>query len=480
MQPTSYNLGMTPSAALSHAQKTGMGQTAFNNKINQWFASNPGATSAQMQQEMDAYGVSPADVAAAQRGQPMQSSAQAQQAAPAEIKQAAPAEVKQATLAGYTESPYLKDQAAGIQSQMNENWTRNLAPSIRSGAVAAGGFGGSRQGVVESNGLNDLNRSMGQNITNLYAQDYQQQMARNLQQYAADQNFNVGVANSQNQSRSIDNQLALGNQSNATQNRSIDNQFTLGMANNATQNRGVDNQFTLGSQSNATQARGVDNQFTLGMANNATQNRGIDNQYTLGSQSNANQGRSIDNQYTLGSQSNANQGRSIDNQYTLGSQSNATQNRGVDNQYDLGLRNSANQGRSIDNQYDLGLRNNALSSDTLDASIYNSNFGNQLASANFGLNAYNTMNGQTQQGIGNATNIQNAPMNYNQHFANQYQTAGGLGGNTTQNLPGDRVGGAVGGAMLGQQIGNAFNQPNPFAMSAQAGFTNTPNYLITQ
>lgn len=100
-----------------------------------------------------------------------------------------------ATLTQYTQNPYLPQMAANITQQMNDNWTRNLAPSIRSGAMAAGGFGGSRQGVVEANGLRDLNTSLGQNITNLYGQDYNNQMNRNMQQYQTDSSANLGYAN---------------------------------------------------------------------------------------------------------------------------------------------------------------------------------------------------------------------------------------------------------------------------------------------
>ena len=61
----------------------------------------------------------------------------------------------------YQKNPYLDEMAQGITSQMNDNWSRNIAPGIRSGAMNVGGFGGSRQGVVESNALNDMNRSLG-------------------------------------------------------------------------------------------------------------------------------------------------------------------------------------------------------------------------------------------------------------------------------------------------------------------------------
>ena len=92
-----------------------------------------------------------------------------------------------------SQNPYLNQQAQGITSQMNDNWTRNQLPSIRSGAMAAGGFGGSRQGVVEANGLNDMNRSLGQNLTNLYGTDWTNQQNRNLQKQGLDNSYDLGL-----------------------------------------------------------------------------------------------------------------------------------------------------------------------------------------------------------------------------------------------------------------------------------------------
>lgn len=111
---------------------------------------------------------------------------------PAETYQSSYTPAQNATLKPYEKSPYLDQMAGNITSQMNDNWSRNQLPSIRSGAMAAGGFGGSRQGVVEANGLNDMNRSLGQNLTSLYGGDYTNSMNRNLQQYGMDQNFNLG------------------------------------------------------------------------------------------------------------------------------------------------------------------------------------------------------------------------------------------------------------------------------------------------
>ena len=92
---------------------------------------------------------------------------------------------------GYQKNPYLDSMASNITNQVNDNWSRNIAPSIRSGAMQAGGFGGSRQGVVEANALKDVNSGLTNSLTNLYGQDYQTSMGRNLQRYQGDQSRNL-------------------------------------------------------------------------------------------------------------------------------------------------------------------------------------------------------------------------------------------------------------------------------------------------
>ena len=39
-------------------------------------------------------------------------------------------------------NPYLQDQAGQISRNLTQNWQENLLPSINSGAMMAGGFGG--------------------------------------------------------------------------------------------------------------------------------------------------------------------------------------------------------------------------------------------------------------------------------------------------------------------------------------------------
>ena len=105
-------------------------------------------------------------------------------------------------MAGGT-NPYLKGMGDTIVNQMTDNYTRNQLPAMRSGAMAAGGFGGSRQGVVEANGLRDLNLGIGQNLTNLYGQDWTNSQNRNLQEKSINNSYDLGL-------KSINNSYDLG------------------------------------------------------------------------------------------------------------------------------------------------------------------------------------------------------------------------------------------------------------------------------
>lgn len=185
---------------------------AWDGGIKQWFMDNQGATDQAIHKAMDQYGVSPIDVARAtgadlnetnyrylHSGETPAQTTQPTQ--PTQPTQATPqfaannAGISSPTMDSYQKNPYLDQMAQGITDQMNQNWERNVNPSLRSGAMAAGGFGGSRQGVVEANALNDMNRSLGQNLTNLYGTDYTQDRQRALQKYSADQGYNLGMAN---------------------------------------------------------------------------------------------------------------------------------------------------------------------------------------------------------------------------------------------------------------------------------------------
>ena len=115
-------------------------------------------------------------------------------------------------MGGYNpqQNPYLRQMGVDVGNQMFDQWSRNTLPSIRSGAMAAGGFGGSRQGVVEANGLNDMNRQYGQALTSMYGNDWSQQQGRNLQQQGLNNSYDLGLRSNDLQNRSVNNSYDLG------------------------------------------------------------------------------------------------------------------------------------------------------------------------------------------------------------------------------------------------------------------------------
>ena len=98
------------------------------------------------------------------------------------------------------QNPYLDQMGDAITGQVTDNLQRNILPGIASSAMQAGGFGGSRQGVVEANALNDANQGLSNALTGMRFGDYNNTMGRQLQKYGMDQSYNLGMGN-----------LALGN-----------------------------------------------------------------------------------------------------------------------------------------------------------------------------------------------------------------------------------------------------------------------------
>ena len=173
------------------------------------------------------------------------------------------------SMAAYEKNPYLDDMAKGITSQMNENWTRNQLPSIRSGAMAAGGFGGSRQGVVEANGLNDMNRSLGQNLTTLYGQDYTQDRQRALQKYSADQGYNLGMANNNLGYMQANNQNNQANANNALGYANLDSNNAQFGANFGLQSLDAQNRWANNNVNTANTIQNTPINYFNGFNNNA-------------------------------------------------------------------------------------------------------------------------------------------------------------------------------------------------------------------
>jgi hypothetical protein len=92
-------------------------------------------------------------------------------------------------------NPYIGGYANAVTNQVTQNLQRNILPGIASGAMAAGGYGGSRQGVVEANALNDANQGLSNSLSSIYSQDWNQQQGRDLQRYGMDQSYNLGLGN---------------------------------------------------------------------------------------------------------------------------------------------------------------------------------------------------------------------------------------------------------------------------------------------
>ena len=154
---------------------------------------------------------------------------------------------------GYQRNPYLDQASRDIGSQMFDNWSRNIAPSLRSGAMAAGGFGGSRQGVIEANALNDMNRSYGQALTGMYGQDYTNFQNRGITRQGQAQSYDLGLRNNdtarQGQAQSYD----LGLRNNDTANWSLD----AGINQNNFNNNLASANFGLGVQNQLMNNNGV-------------------------------------------------------------------------------------------------------------------------------------------------------------------------------------------------------------------------------
>lgn len=144
------------------------------------------------------------------------------------------------------------------QGTLTDTLQRSVLPSIRSAAVAAGGYGGSRQGIAEGNAigdftrqLNDSNTALGlansANTTGAQAQSYNQGQDRSLSatQQLGGQQYQTALTQAQ-----MDNQMASQNSAQAQQTNS--------------QNAGMYQQTNLANQ----QAQLASNQ--LNSANTAT------------------------------------------------------------------------------------------------------------------------------------------------------------------------------------------------------------------
>jgi hypothetical protein len=195
----------------------------------------------------------------------------------------------QVSMQGYQRSPYLDQIAGDITTQSNNNLQRNILPGIRSGAMAAGGLGGSRQGIAEGIAIGDSQRGLSGALGNLFGNDYQSAQGRNLQQYQGDQSyalgnrntdlgyfnganqFNLGVGGLQQQRYNTDTQHSIANDQTGLGYFNGTNSYNLGVGGLNNSRYGMDlNGYLTGrgqDQNFYTQQRGQDQSGALLGAN---------------------------------------------------------------------------------------------------------------------------------------------------------------------------------------------------------------------
>jgi len=134
-------------------------------------------------------------------------------------------------------NPYLQKQMDAVTKTMTDNFNTRVQPQIASNAMAAGGYGGSRQGVLEANAMNDLQSNIGSALAGLGGNAFGQQLqydlgrrADNLGQgnlglgyYNAANNYNLGLGNQNLGYANLDRQINNDNNSWALQGAQLGN-----------------------------------------------------------------------------------------------------------------------------------------------------------------------------------------------------------------------------------------------------------------
>lgn len=169
---------------------------------------------------------------------------------------------------GQTPNPWLEQQAQGIATNLTNNFNQSVMPQINAGAVMAGGYGGSRQGIAQGLAMQGLNRDIANAQANLYGQAYESDANRANQ-------FNLGL---------MQNQLGWGNLSNQKDIANIGANASMYGANKslAAAQAGAAAQTAAAQTAANASMNNANLNYQVGMANNATQNQLIANNYNLG------------------------------------------------------------------------------------------------------------------------------------------------------------------------------------------------------
>jgi hypothetical protein len=177
-----------------------------------------------------------------------------------------PTQSIQQMLTGQANTSTLDPVVNSALTRMSDNFNTQVLPGIDQGAVAAGQYGGSRQGIAQGLAMKGLSQSMGDTAANMYNNAYntaQQNM------YGTSNNMaNLGLSNSQ----------ANANRDLTGQTTNAGNNLQAGMTNAANQLNTQQFNANLGLQNNAQAMQ--NNQFNAGALNSGNQfnaNLGLQN-----------------------------------------------------------------------------------------------------------------------------------------------------------------------------------------------------------
>lgn len=298
------------------------------------------------------------------------------------------------------QNPYLQSSVSSGLQQAADSFQNTVLPRFDSMARQSGSFGNTGVEAARWRAMDQFGRSQADAATNAYLRDYQN--TQQLQENALNRNQQVNMTNAGLQQADIA--------------RNLGGSFTgqqLGM-------QGLQSLLGAGQfDANLGQQGGMFNASLadtgLGRNQNLAQQMGQFNAGALnqGSQFNASQGNQM-NQYLTG----------------LGQQTNLA-NAGAANNMLGQVRNLNETGRQFD--------------ENLDWNIDQGNWNRMRTGQQDQIALMNQLLGWGNQGIGNATNIYNTPLNYLQQFGNLGATLGGQGGSTSTPLNGNPLLGFLGG-----------------------------------
>ena len=279
-----------------------------------------------------------------------------------------------------------------MQTDATRNLTENVLGNIRGGAIASGGYGGSRQGLAESNAVKDFSTQMGRAVSQFGQNNTDSAVSAQAGQYGQDQSNKLSALGNLSAQ-----QYGVASQNAAMQQQS--NQFNAA-------NQQQANLFNAGNRQQANMTN-AGNQQQTGMFNAGNANDAAKTQYggLLSTNMNNTGAKNQFGMANLNNQQNANQinysGDLNNSQFNAGLQQQA-------NERNLGATMSTN---------DMNSRNAVAGSGLLQGQM-NNNYNTANGWNNYALNNAGQVNGLlTPYLSANSSNTQSQPM-YTNNGAN--------------------------------------------------------------